>query len=48
MLLTFYFVFVSAPFGMNPVSESDKITNELRVKYMTCCIEFDVDYVNFV
>ena len=40
-----YFLFIDS-LDLQPVTELHKIVNELRVKYMTYCMEFDAHYVS--
>jgi hypothetical protein len=40
-------VCLSAPLDPNPVSEIDKIVNELRIKYSTYVVEFNVEHVGY-
>jgi hypothetical protein len=41
------FLFVSVPLDPNPRTEIDRIVNELRIKYRTYVVEFNVEYVGF-
>ena len=48
LILMFSFIFVLASLDPNPISEIDKIINELCAKYKTYVLELDVEYVSFV
>lgn len=43
----FCIVCVPAHLDPNPVSEIDKIVNELRIKYRTYVVEFNVEHVGY-
>jgi hypothetical protein len=44
-LTHFCIVCVPAPLDPNPTSEIDKIVNELRIKYRTYVVKFNVEHV---